>query len=101
MPYGASVLPADRVSVGTMNFGARTPAPEAQRIVDRAIERGATMFDTANMYGEGESERILGAALKGRRDGVRIATKVGLLRQGGRPEGLSAARVLAAIDESL
>lgn len=84
-----------------MNFGARTPTPEARRIVDRAIERGATHFDTANMYGDGESERILGAALKGRREGVQIATKVGLLRQSGRPEGLAPARVLAAIDESL
>ncbi len=84
-----------------MNFGARTPAPEARRIVDRAIERGVTSFDTANMYGNGESEQILGTALKGRRDGVRIATKVGLLRQSGRPEGLSPARMKIAIDESL
>ncbi len=84
-----------------MNFGSRTPAPEARRIVDRAIERGATLFDTANMYGDGESERILGAALKGRRDSVQIATKVGLLRKAGRPEGLGAERMAAAIDESL
>lgn len=84
-----------------MNFGARTPAAEAGAIVDRAIERGATLFDTANMYGDGESERILGAALKGRRDRVQIATKVGLLRQGGKPEGLTPARMLAALDESL
>lgn len=80
-----------------MNFGARTPAAEAHRIVDRAIERGATFFDTANMYGEGESERILGAAVKGRREAVKIATKVGLLRR----EGLSPARMIVAIDESL
>ncbi len=84
-----------------MNFGSRTPAPEATRIVDRALERGATLFDTANMYGDGESERILGAALEGRRDQVRLATKVGLLRQAGKPEGLAPARILAAIDESL
>ena len=90
-----------RVTVGTMNFGARTPAPEARRIVDRALERGATVFDTANMYGDGESERILGQALKGKRDRVQIATKVGLLRQSGRAEGLAPARILQAIDESL
>lgn len=95
------MLPPDRVTIGTMNFGARTPAAEAHRIVDRAIERGATLFDTANMYGDGESERILGAALKGRRDSVQIATKVGLLRQGGKVEGLSPARMLAALNESL
>ena len=84
-----------------MNFGSRTPAPEAARIVDRAIERGAIHFDTANMYGDGESERIVGVALKGHRDRVQIATKVGLLRQSGRPEGLSRGRVIAALDESL
>jgi len=84
-----------------MNFGARTPAAEARGIVDRAIERGVTLFDTANMYGDGESERILGAALKGRRDTVQVATKVGLLRQGGRVEGLAPARMIAALDESL
>lgn len=84
-----------------MNFGARTPAAEARRIVDRAIERGATLFDTANMYGDGEAERILGAVLKGRRDTVQIATKVGLLRQGVKPEGLAPARIIAALDESL
>lgn len=89
------------LTVGTMNFGARTPAAEAKAIVDRAIDRGATFFDTANMYGDGESERILGSALQGRRDDVGIATKVGLLRRSGKPEGLSAERVVAALDESL
>jgi aryl-alcohol dehydrogenase-like predicted oxidoreductase len=83
-----------------MNFGARTPAAEAKRIVDRALERGASFFDTANLYGEGASERLLGEALRGRRDRAQIATKVGLLRRG-KPEGLSAARVTAALAESL
>ena len=84
-----------------MNFGGRTPRDEAQRIVDRALERGATFFDTANLYCDGESERILGQALRGRREKVGIASKVGLQRRGGRAEGLSAERVRAALDESL
>jgi aryl-alcohol dehydrogenase-like predicted oxidoreductase len=84
-----------------MNFGARTPAPEARRIVDRALERGVRFFDTANMYGNGESERILGQALQGRRAQVGVATKVGLARVQGRPEGLSASRVERALEESL
>jgi aryl-alcohol dehydrogenase-like predicted oxidoreductase len=91
-----------RVTVGTMNFGARTPAAEARRIVDFAFERGATMFDTANVYGDGESERIVGAALEGRRDRATIATKVGLRRTGGGAvEGLAPARITAAVAESL
>lgn len=84
-----------------MNFGKRTPEPEARRIIDRAVERGIDLFDTSNAYGDGESERILGRAVRGRRDRVRIATKVGWARLASVPEGLSRARVLAAADESL
>jgi aryl-alcohol dehydrogenase-like predicted oxidoreductase len=84
-----------------MNFGKRTPAPEARRIVDRALERGVRFFDTANAYGNGESERILGQALRGRREEVGLATKVGVARLQGRPEGLGAARVVQALEESL
>ncbi len=90
-----------RLTIGTMNFGGRTPEAEAKRIVDFASERGTAFFDTANVYGDGKSEEILGRALKGRRDQVGIATKVGLLRRGGKPEGLSAERIPEALDESL
>jgi aryl-alcohol dehydrogenase-like predicted oxidoreductase len=81
------------VTVGTMNFGGRTPAPEAARIIERALERGVTLFDTANVYNKGESEKIVGAALKGR---GQVATKCGAMGEGLKPE-----RVLAACDESL
>ena len=91
----------DRIAVGTMNFGKRTPEAEARSIVARAIERGLTTFDTANAYVDGESERILGRALAGRRESCKIATKVGFGRIAGKPEGLSPARVLQSIDESL
>lgn len=89
------------LSLGTMNFGKRTPSSEAARIVARAVDLGITLFDTANAYGDGESERILGRALRGRRDAVHIATKVGFGRVHGKSEGLSGARVRAALDESL
>ncbi|MGH7284062.1 MAG: aldo/keto reductase [Polyangiaceae bacterium] len=90
------------VSVGTMNFGKRTPATEAHRMVHRAIERGCTLFDTANAYEGGESEKILGAALKEKRGSdVMIATKVGFGRTGGKLEGLSRAAIERAIDGSL
>jgi aryl-alcohol dehydrogenase-like predicted oxidoreductase len=105
--------PADPVPLvlGTMNFGKRTDEAESRRIVDCAIERGATLLDTANAYVDGEGERIVGRALRGRRDRALIATKVGLGRTGGKPsgliriggraEGLSRERILAACDESL
>jgi aryl-alcohol dehydrogenase-like predicted oxidoreductase len=84
-----------------MNFGKRTPEDEAKRIVGRALDAGIRWFDTANAYNDGESERILGRALANRRDDVVLATKVGFGRVAGKPEGLSAARVVAALDESL
>ena len=59
-----------KVCVGVMNFGARTPAPQAQKIVDRAFDLGIPFFDTANFYGDGESERVLAGTLKGRRSHV-------------------------------
>lgn len=89
------------IAVGTMNFGKRTPEAESVRIIKRAIERGLTFFDTANVYNEGESERILGRALKSRRGEIQIATKVGFNRIAGKPEGLAPERVLKALDDSL
>ncbi len=93
--------PAAVVTVGTMNFGARTPAPEAHRIVARALERGAPFFDTANSYGNGDAERLLGQALRGQRARVGVATKVGLARVRGKPEGLAGAQVTRALEDSL
>ncbi len=89
------------IALGTMNFGKRTDAATADRIVKRALDLGVRVFDTANVYVDGESERILGRALGRRRGEVTVATKVGFGRIAGRPEGLAPARVLAAIDESL
>ncbi len=91
------------LTLGTMNFGTRTPSDEAARIVDRARQEGIAWFDTANLYGNGESERLCGRLLRDAhaRGEVCIATKVGLLRQRGRSEGLGAERIVAALDESL
>lgn len=83
--------------LGCMNFGKRTPVRDAKAICDRAIERGLTLFDTANAYGDGESERIVGELLSGRREEVLIATKVGWWKK----EGLRKERVIASLDESL
>lgn len=84
-----------------MNFGRRTDEAESKRIIARALELGIRLFDTANAYVDGASERILGEALASRRENVAIATKVGFGRSGGKPEGLSRARILQACDESL
>jgi aryl-alcohol dehydrogenase-like predicted oxidoreductase len=89
------------LALGTMNFGKRTSAAESERIVRRALERGVRVFDTANVYNGGESERILGRALGRDRPEVLVATKVGLDRVGGKAEGLSRGAIGRAIDLSL
>lgn len=92
---------AAKVALGTMNFGKRTTAHSASRVIARALERGVTHFDTANLYTDGASEQIVGRALAPVRDRVLIATKVGLARVSGKPEGLSRASIDAALDASL
>ena len=89
------------LALGAMNFGKRTPADESERIVRRALERGIRFFDTANVYNDGESERILGKALGRDRESVVVATKVGFGRVNGKPEGLSPESLERAIGASL
>lgn len=76
-------LPVSPVGVGCNSFGQWTDEASALAIVDAALEEGVTFFDTADYYGEGASEELLGRALRGRRDQAVIATKFGLW--GGRP----------------
>jgi aryl-alcohol dehydrogenase-like predicted oxidoreductase len=87
--------------LGCMNFGKRTPKAEALQLIAHALEQGLGLFDTANAYNDGESERILGEAMKGKRERFLVATKVGFGRTAGKPEGLSAQRIEGACDESL
>lgn len=70
------------VGVGCNNFGSRLDEEGTAAVVHAALDAGITLFDTADMYGgesgRGSSERFLGAALKGRRDEVVLATKFGM-----------------------
>ncbi|MFO0757856.1 MAG: aldo/keto reductase [Byssovorax sp.] len=95
---------AVRLALGTMNFGKRTDPATSLAIMERALERSIVLFDTANVYNDGESERLVGEAIKGRREHVLVATKVGLARGGEGskgPEGLSRPAIRAAIEQSL
>jgi len=72
-----------RIGLGTWQFGSREwgygqsyDGSEARAIVRRAVELGVTLFDTAEIYGFGRSERILGEALGGDRESVFLATKI-------------------------
>jgi aryl-alcohol dehydrogenase-like predicted oxidoreductase len=65
------------VGLGTNNFGGRIDYDATKAVVDAAIEHGITLFDTADIYGQGLSEEYIGRALEGRRDQVLVATKFG------------------------
>ena len=108
---GSSGLRVPALSFGTGTFGGTGPlfgawgqsdATEARRLVDICLEAGVTMFDTADVYSNGASETVLGAAIKGRRDAVLISTKTGL-PMGDEPEdwGASRARLIRAVEGSL
>jgi aryl-alcohol dehydrogenase-like predicted oxidoreductase len=83
------------VGLGTNNFGRRMDERAANAVVGACLDAGITHFDTADVYGMGESEQFLGRALGGRRDEAVIATKFGS-RAGGSP-----AVVAKAVDEAL
>ncbi|MDQ2745063.1 MAG: aldo/keto reductase [Chloroflexota bacterium] len=72
---GNSGLQVSVVGLGCNNFGRRLDQARTERVVHTALDFGITLFDTADVYGAGESERYLGAALRGRRDQAVIATK--------------------------
>jgi aryl-alcohol dehydrogenase-like predicted oxidoreductase len=69
----------------------QTDAVEARRLVDVCLDAGLNLFDTADVYSNGESEIVLGAAIKGRRDKVVVSTKI-TLRAGDGPNDVGASR---------
>ncbi|WP_291382952.1 aldo/keto reductase [Demequina sp.] len=75
---GDSGLRVSVVGLGCNAFGTRIDADRTQAVVDAAIDNGITFFDTADAYGEGASEELLGRALGKRRGDVVVATKFGM-----------------------
>ena len=108
---GTSGLRVPVLSFGTGTFGGQGPlvsawcrsdASEARRLIDICLEAGVNLFDTADVYSNGASEEILGAAIKGRRDKVLISTKTGLpMGDGPLDAGTSRYRLVAAVDAAL
>lgn len=90
--------------LGTMMFGAvgNPDHDDCVRIIHAALDQGINFVDTADMYGQGESEQIVGKALRGRRDDVVLATKVHFQMGEGRNRGGNSRRwILKAVEESL
>jgi aryl-alcohol dehydrogenase-like predicted oxidoreductase len=75
---GTSGPAVSLVGLGCNNFGRRIDASRSREVVDAALDAGITFFDTADVYGQGQSEEYLAAALGDRRSDVVIATKFGL-----------------------
>jgi len=99
---GDSGLEVSALCLGTMMFGVRTEAADAQRIIDAAFDQGVNFIDTADAYGTGASERIVGAAIKAQRRRWIVATKV-FNPMTGRPHdgGLSRRWIMQACADSL
>ncbi|HEX8234697.1 MAG TPA: aldo/keto reductase [Abditibacteriaceae bacterium] len=96
---GAKVSP---LCLGCMNFGWGTEEADAVKIIHRALDEGINFVDTADVYGQGASETITGKALKRKRDGVFLATKVhGKMGEGPNDQGNSRLHIMQGCDASL
>jgi aryl-alcohol dehydrogenase-like predicted oxidoreductase len=110
---GQTGLFVSELCLGAMTFGGRDiykiigelGAKDAEELIGTALDAGVNLIDTADVYSEGESERLVGAALKSLarpREQVIVATKVrGRVGPGVNEVGLSRAHILASIDKSL
>ncbi len=99
---GRTGLKVSEVCLGTMTFGHGTDEDEAAQMVDLAFDAGVNFFDTADGYGDGASEEMLGRALKGRRREAVVATKFfNPMGPGPNDSGMSRVRVMQAIEDSL
>lgn len=98
---GVKVSP---LCLGTMNFPDPSGEAESIEIINRALDGGIYFFDTANVYNQGESEKIVGRALESnrRRDEVVLATKVyGQMGDGPNESGVSRYHIIQACEDSL
>ena len=98
MSYGQAVTP------GVLQWQWTLSEEDSRPYIQRALELGLNFFDTANVYSNGESERVLGRAIRDftRREEVVIATKVwGPVWKGPNGRGLSRKAILSEVDKSL
>ena len=108
---GRSGLKVSVLSFGAGTFGGSGPlfgawgntdVEEARRMIDICLDAGVNLFDTADVYSNGASEHVLGAAIKGRRDKVLISTKASLpMGDGPNDAGSSRFRLIRSIEDAL
>ena len=105
-PLGKSGLLVSELCLGAMIFGENTSRgadqPTAERIIHKYLDLGGNHLDTANVYADGRSEEIVGAAIQGRRNQVVLATKVRFATgPGPNDQGLSRYHILQSVEASL
>jgi aryl-alcohol dehydrogenase-like predicted oxidoreductase len=103
-PLGGTGLQVSTHCLGAMMFGAwgNTDVDDCVRIVDAALDAGINFIDTADVYSNGESEEIVGKALRGKRDQVVLATKVfGEMGPGQNDRGTSRVWIAREVENSL
>src|SRR4029434_5407909 len=106
---GSQGLKVSALGLGCMGMSQSYGSPEERderesiATIHRAIELGVTLFDTAEVYGPFTNEALLARALKGRRDRVIIASKVGFKIENGRMVGVDSrpSHIRAAVERSL
>src|ERR671916_2587709 len=111
LPCGGTLFPmktttlgpfnVGRLGIGTMLMGAQTPVEEAHRILDRFLEAGGNLVDTADVYSDGGSEETLAPWLRRHRDEVVLSTKCRFAVSDPGGEGLAPDRIVKACDASL
>jgi aryl-alcohol dehydrogenase-like predicted oxidoreductase len=103
-PLGRSGVQVSKLCLGTMMFGAwgNSDHDDSIRIIHRALDAGINFVDTADVYSSGESEEIVGKALKGRRDDVVLATKFFMpMGEQANRSGGSRRWIVSAVESSL
>src|SRR5271156_4550556 len=107
---GRSGLKVSTLTLGTMTFGGKgrfsfvgnTDATGAARMVDRALDAGANLLDTSDIYSVGASEEFVGQAIRGKRDDLLLATKARFpMGPGPNDAGLSRHHLIRACEASL
>jgi aryl-alcohol dehydrogenase-like predicted oxidoreductase len=100
---GKSGLQVSKVGLGCNNFGMKIDLAATRKVVDKALELGVTLFDTADIYGKsGGSETMLGEILGERRKSIVLATKFGMqMDRAGVLKGGARRYVMAAVEDSL
>lgn len=99
---GRSNVLVSEFCLGTMMFSGKTSPEDSVRIIRRAVDAGVNFVDTADVYNEGRSEEIVGRALRGIRDRVVLATKVGMkVGPGANDLGISRFHLVRAVEASL